>query len=285
MKRLMLGLMIWAGASTSLAGAQLSKDDVMGVWRLTKFFITDGSENAIEWCGGATGTIAYLPETMFVAINCESYVPGSGAEKLGGKLFYSGHFNFDNGTQEVIHRVRNYSHPSLNKVYRRSVEMKDSNSLRLVGELGEGKQAIVEWERIESFDYDNQHITGVWELVGSENEAEGLGDKVSFCTGFYGTFIFTPGGYAAVSINCGEKADPKVIEPADQFGRRFFYSGSYEAKSGKLTVIPENASEDYLIGETAVRVMNLDKDILMLTGTNGSKFVAKWRKARSFVGL
>ena len=180
MKKMILGLLIWAGASTSMAGTELSKDNVMGVWKLTKFFITDGSGSAKEWCGGASGTIAYLPETMFVAINCESYESGSGAEKLEGKLFYSGHFDFDNRTQEVIHRVRNYSHPSLNKVYRRSVEMKDQNNLRLVGELGAGKQAIVEWERLEKFSYDNQTITGVWELVGSENEVDGVGNNSSF---------------------------------------------------------------------------------------------------------
>ena len=76
-----------------------------------------------------------------------------------------------------------------------------------------------------------------------------------------------------------------VFEPADQFGRRFFYSGNYQTTSNELAVTPENASEDFLIGETAIRAMSIDGDLLTLTGTNGSKFVAKWRKARSFVGL
>lgn len=285
-KYLLLALAIVLSFSQlGLAKASYSESDILGVWKLTKFFITDGHGLEKEWCEGANGSIAYLPGLMTVAINCESVEPGSGAEKIGGLLFYSGPFEVDRGTNEVIHRVRNFSHPALNKVYRREIEMKDKNNLRLVGSLGEGKKAIVEWERMETFSYDSQKLTGVWELVGSENKVDGSDETISFCTGFYGTILYTSGGYNAVSINCGEKPDNSVSEPADQFGRRFFYSGSYKIDGENVVQTPENASETALIGEPAIRSMKIEGDLLILEGTNGSKFKAEWKKLRSFVGL
>jgi len=263
----------------------LQEHDIYGVWKLTKFVLTeeDGSEQ--NWCEGAYGTISYLPGKMTVSINCESTIPGSGAEKLGGLLFYSGPFEVDSKTNEVIHRVRNYSHESLKKVHRRKVEMDTPDKLRLVGLLGEGKEVIVEWDRQESFAYNAEPISGVWELVGSENEVQGSSETIPFCNGFYGSILYTPGGHVSVSINCGEKADEEIVEPADQFGRRYFYSGNYEVKDETVVQTPINASEVDQIGHSAFRKMSFDRDNLILEGTNGSKFRAIWKKSKSFVGL
>jgi len=283
MKAVLLIMMIFSTAI--FASDTYSKKDIMGVWKLTKFVIKskDGSET--RWCKGSTGTIAYLPGLMSVSINCEEVEKGSGADKIGGHLFYSGPYEVDTATNEVVHRVRNYSHSSLNKVYRRTIEMDNVDHLKLVGFLGEGKQAIVEWERIESFSYDSTAITGEWELVGSENKVEGSDRSIPFCTGFYGTILYTPGGYTAVSINCGDKINSSDIEPADEFGRNFFYAGTYQVSKHEVTHKLDNASELFLIGENVKREMKIEKDILTLRGVNGSEFIAEWRKVRSFTGF
>lgn len=280
----LLGLFLVMGFSGG-AKAAYTEADILGVWELTAFFTEDETGARTPWCEGAKGSIAYLPGLMTVSINCESVAEGSGAQDIGGHLFYSGPFEVDNKTGEVIHRVRNYSHISLKRVYRRIIEMSSPNHLKLVGNLGEGKTAIVEWKRLETLKYSSEGVHGVYELVGSENEVPGQGNNIPFCTGFYGTIAFTPGGYTSVSINCGEKQDTSVSEPADQFGRNFFYSGTYQVEDGLVLQQPSNSSELSLIGGTAKRAMSLKGDVLELTGTNGSKFKASWQKRRSFVGL
>lgn len=90
--------------------------------------------------------------------------------------------------------------------------------------------------------------------------------------------MFTPGGYTAVSINCDEKEDGQEWEPADLFGRKYFYAGSYTIKGNEVIQLPENASEVDHIGVPGVRLMKLSKDLLTLEGTNGSKFKAIWKK-------
>ena len=282
MKR-MLFLMILTTAL--FAGPQYTKKDIMGVWRLTKFVIQDSQGGEVSWCDGVNGTIAYLPDLMSVSLNCEKVEVGSGAEKIGGHLFYSGPYEVDSKTNEVIHRVRNFSHEDLNKVYRRRIEMRNENHLKLIGLLGKGEKVIVEWERAESFKYDNSDLFGVWELVGSENEVDGSDETIPFCKGFYGTILYTPGGYNAVSINCDDKKADSATEPADQFGRKFFYAGSYELEKNVLIQTPDNASESFLIGEPGKREMKIEKDLLILEGVNGSKFVAKWRKRSSFMSF
>lgn len=283
-KKLMLVLSLILTTSC-YAKSSYTEKDILGVWKLTKFVSVDENGREKEWCRGSHGTIAYLPGAMSVSINCEEVETGSGAERIGGHLFYSGPFELDTKTNEVIHRVRNFSHKSLHQVYRRTVEMDNKNYLRLVGLLGAGKKAIVEWTRVESFSYDSKAITGVWELVGSENEVDGVTTKTPFCTGFHGTILYTPGGYNAVSINCGEKKDETIDEPADYFGRKFFYAGKYKVDGNEVIQTPDNASDLSLIGKPALRVMSFDKDILILEGENGSKFRARWRKRNSFVGI
>ncbi len=273
----LLGNQLWARTYTDR--------DLLGVYKLTKFatVAADGAET--PWCIGATGSIAYVPAYMSVSINCQEVLPETNAAELEGTLFYSGPFEFDTQAGEVIHRARNYSHASLHKVHRRKVVMGDNNHLQLSGELGEGKRVIVEWERLETFVYDTSPLTGFYELVGSENEVEGSDEKIPFCTGFFGSIVYTPGGYGAVSINCGEKTDPNVVEPADMFGRKFFYSGPYHKEENILVQKMLNASEASSIGGEARRDMQIKDDLLILKGTNGSNFVAKWRKLKSFVGI
>lgn len=260
------------------AKSHYTEASIMGVWKLTKFVVADNTGLEQQWCKGAYGSIAYLSGQMSVSINCEEVKPGSGAEQIGGYLFYSGPFEVDQSTGEVVHRVRNYSHPNLNKVYRRLIDMSDENNLRLVGFLEEGKTAIVEWTRLEKFSYNSNALIGVWELIGSENEVADSDQTIPFCTGFSGTILYTSGGYAAVSINCSIKEDPKTTEPADQFGRKFFYAGSYEQQGKILIQTPDNASQASLIGVPAKRLMNISGDFLTLEGINGSKFKAIWRK-------
>ncbi|MEZ4813794.1 MAG: lipocalin-like domain-containing protein [Bdellovibrionota bacterium] len=259
--------------------------DLLGVYKLTKFATVNADGTETPWCNGATGTIAYVPGYMGVAINCESVEPNSNAAELKGKLFYSGPYEVDTQTNEVLHRVRNYSHSSLHKVNRRKVELRGKNHLILSGNLGEGKQIVIEWERQESFAYDNNPLTGFYELVGSENKIEGSDETIPFCSGFHGSIFYTPGGYGAVSINCGEKIDPNAAEPADAFGRHYFYAGPYEQSEGLLVQKIQTASELNQVGEEARRAMEIKDDLLTLKGVNGSTFVAKWRKLRSFVGI
>lgn len=278
-------LLTLAFSNVGAANTTYTESDILGVWKLTKFVTTEANGTEQDWCNGATGSLAYLPGLMTVAINCESTTPNSNAENIGGYLFYSGPFEVDTQKNQVIHRVRNYSHPSLLRVVYRKIEMSDANHLRLVGPLANGQDIVIEWERKESFAYNDHELLGVYELVGSENEVEGSSEKIPFCTGFYGTIVYTPGGFNAVSINCGEKKDPNVVEPADMFGRKFFYTSKYELNVDRVVHHLVNASEVTTIGTDSHRAMSMKEDVLSLAGTNGSKFVAKWRKLKSFVGL
>lgn len=284
-KTKLLSTILGALAFTQLMATPLNEQKLLGVYKLTKFATVAANGEETPWCIGAKGSIAYVPGFVSVSINCESTVPGSNAAELDGTLFYSGPFELDVKTQEVVHRVRNYSHPSLHKVLRRKVSLKDDRQLLLSAELGEGKKIIIEWERIEKLKYDNSPLIGLYELVGSENEVEGSDEKIPFCSGFYGSIFYTPGGFGAVSINCGAKTDPSKVEPADMFGRKFFYSGPYTKTDTLLVQNMLNASHAGSLGGEAVREMEIKNDLLILKGTNGSKFVATWRKLKGFVSL
>jgi hypothetical protein len=262
-----------------------TEKELLGVYKLTKFATVDAHGAETPWCEAAEGSIAYLPGFMSVSINCAETTPGTQAASMGGVLFYSGPFEIDTRAGEVIHRARNGSHPSLVKVHRRKLTMNSSNHLLLSGQMPGGGSIVIEWERSERFAYDNSALTGVYELVGSENEVPGSLDTIPFCTGFHGTIMYTPGGFGAVSINCGEKADPNAVEPADQFGRKYFYAGPYHQAEQILVQKMALASEVAHRGGEARREMLLEGDLLTLKGTNGSKFVATWKKLRSFVGL
>lgn len=69
------------------------------------------------------------------------------------------------------------------------------------------------------------------------------------------------------------------------FGRKFFYSGPYHIEANILVQKMLNASAASSLGGEARRDMQIQGDLLILKGTNGSNFVAKWRKLKSFVGL
>ena len=263
----------------------LNKTDLYGVWELKRFYIEDGDQQD-DWCHGAKGSIAYLPGGMFVGINCDSFDAGSGAEKLDGKLFYSGPFEVDARKNEVIHRVKNYSHPSLENVFHREVSFPKKDHLKLSGKMGDGKSVIVEWRKVESFSYSSEKIAGVWELVGSENTVPGSDRTIPFCNGYHGTIMFTPGGYSAVAINCGEN-DGMKKQPADEFDRKFFYFGKY-SQMHQVDMLEQNiflSSVDELINETARRDVEFQKDLLLLSGTSGSEFVATWKRLSSFKGF
>ena len=262
-----------------------TEKNILGVYKLTKFATVSPDGTETPWCTDASGTIAYVPGYMHVGINCKGVEANTQAEEFGGKLFYSGPFEIDSKKGEVVHRVRNYSHPSLNKVLRRQVTLENDKQLSLMGDSVSGGKIVIEWERIEKFKYNDSSLTGFYELVGSENEVEGSDQKIPFCSGFHGSILYTPGGFGAVAINCGEKTNPLAVEPADMFGRRYFYSGRYRQEENILTQSIQYSSEEKQIGTEARRLMIQKDDLLMLDGVNGSKFRATWRKLRSFVNL
>lgn len=284
-KSLLILPLLLLGLASPAQAIRTQGPELLGVWKLKRFVTEERGAPARDWCPGVNGTLTYLPtQHMTVALNCLGTETGSQAEALGGKLFYSGPFEFDAQRGEVIHRARNFSHPSLNRVQRRQVTMRSPDELTLTGDLGEGRRVTLDWVREEKFAYDNEALSGIWELVGSRNQVGARAD-VPFCTGFYGTILFTPGGHAAVSINCGAKPASVGQEPADMFGRRYFYDGRFTVRDDVLEVIPTNASEAGDIGRPVLRAMKITGDILTLEGTNGSKFVAEWRKLGGFVGL
>jgi hypothetical protein len=163
--------------------------------------------------------------------------------------------------------------------------MSDKDNLKLSGKLGNG-QIVLTFSRRETFAFDQQNITGVYDLVGSENRVEGSSERIPFCSGFYGNIVFTPGGFTAVSINC-EKKKPNVIEPADQFGRKYFYAGTWTPNGTRASLSIENASVLKQLGEKFDREVkyDLEKDVLTLEGTNGSHFVARWKKTYSYSSI
>jgi len=108
-----------------------------GVWELTGFNLDDGQGNVTPWCAGAYGVIIYTEGYMSVAINCNSK-----PEKM---VHYSGPYHLEEG--DVIHHVQNFSDPNLKQLFRRKVEMVDSNHLDLVGPFGVGGKAVVSWRR------------------------------------------------------------------------------------------------------------------------------------------
>lgn len=282
MSSIVLGALAFAQVATAQINRRYEAADLHGVWKLTRFVTTETGARAKDWCPGVFGTLSYLPMGfMTVSINCHHVEAGTQAEAMRGSLFYSGPFEVDSAKGDVIHRARNFSHPSLHVVQRRKLTMKDRNHLRLSGDLKGGGQVTLDWVRQEQFQPSDDKLTGLYELVGSENEVDGRTD-VPFCNGFFGSILYTPGGHAAVSINCGKKLDPHVVEPADQFGRKYFYSGHYEVRGDSILLTPDNASEASQIGSPVVRAMKIKGDLLTLEGVNGSKFKAIWKKLGSF---
>lgn len=110
---------------------------IEGVWELTSFTMTDAEGRISEWCPGSYGIIIYTEDYMSTAVNCSS-----DPKKL---LLYSGPFIISGRT--VTHDARNFSDPSLNKLFSRSIVMNNKNHLRLSGLLPNGSTATVEWKR------------------------------------------------------------------------------------------------------------------------------------------
>ena len=206
--------------------------EIKGVWELTDFVIEDGQGRSEDWCEGAHGFITYINNHMSVAINCKSQ-----PEKM---LFYSGPYDLEQNT--VTHKVQNYSEIGLKQNFKREIFMNDVNHLELSGKTATGGKAIITWKRVERFADDLKGIAGIYRLVKSENQFEGK-DGVPFCRAVFGTILFTPNGHASVSLNCANKVDENQNEPADIFGRKYFYFGTYEVQSNEVVVLPENGSE------------------------------------------
>lgn len=116
--------------------------NIRGVWNLTGFEMEDPSGNVTPWCVGSHGTITYTKNHMTVSINCSS--------NPSKKVFYAGPYSFEGDT--VIHAVKNYGDESLNKTFRRQVEMPDADTLNLIGTLSDGGKARILWERQETIE-------------------------------------------------------------------------------------------------------------------------------------
>lgn len=118
-------------------GSVSTKTPIDGVWELKSFNSVDPEGKVTPWCEGSFGAIIYVDGYMSVAINCLS-----DSKKM---LHYSGPFHLEGNS--VIHRARNYSDASLNQIFRRAVQMPDSEHLELSGPLSDGGRAVIVWER------------------------------------------------------------------------------------------------------------------------------------------
>lgn len=267
LKSLLLGLIL-----SATAGAY-DKRDLYGVWELNEFYYEAADGARTEYCEGAFGKIMYFPKNMAVGINCKS----------DKKLFYSGPVVYDELENEVYHKPKNYSDVSLHQYFRRQVSMENENQLTLKGAMANGRTVVVTWTRVEKFEKNSDELYGVYDLVGSENDV-GQGQPVPFCNGFHGSIAFTPGGHTYVSINCGQKIEGQ-IEPAQLFDRMYFYHGTFTVQGNIVAQLPQNASVLDHIGHIANREASMKGDILTLAGTNGARFIAKWRKVWGFNAL
>ena len=259
-------MMTVAAAVLGLNQAQAAHS-IEGVWELRTFEIVENGQMR-PWCEGAFGSIVYFRGTVFAAINCTS--------DPQRKVFYTGPYERRPG--EVVHQIRNAADESLiGKTLVRKVRMSGQNSLELVGPFGTAGIVRLTWVRRERIAVNEDPFFGVYQLTGSHNQFEGRSD-VPYCTGVFGTILYTPGGFTAVALNCAPKADPSQAEPADAHGRSYFYFGSFGLGKAHVSAELENASVVEQIGERVERSMELRDGELTLAGMNGSAFVAVWRR-------
>ena len=120
-------------------------------------------------------------------------------------------------------------------------------------------------------------VFGAWNLkeftVFKSNEDTG----VPFCSNFSGQILYEESGHMSVSINCGKSLSEN--EPADEFGRVYFYSADFktveENVNGKVikTLVHKitNATNLKIIGKDQFRkIEEITNDKLVLTGPFGS---------------
>ncbi len=122
---------------TEIPEEVITTSPVDGVWELASFTLTDGQGQVTPWCEGAYGVIMYTQGYMSTALNCTS-----NPSKV---LLYSGRFEYRDGM--TTHFASNFSDPSLNRAFQRSVVMSDEDHLELRGELPGGVVASVKWVR------------------------------------------------------------------------------------------------------------------------------------------
>ncbi len=113
-------------------------------------------------------------------------------------------------------------------------------------------------------------IEGVWRLAEWKVISES-GEESEFCKGANGILMYEASGFVSTSINCPKKA-ATAPEPADSYGRKFFYAGTYYEKCGAIYKGVTNASFEPLIGQQVYRKIERVTDYeLVLTGPFGPK--------------
>jgi len=131
----------------------------------------------------------------------------------------------------------------------------------------------------------NGILFGAWELEKFKVISPS-GTQKDFCKGATGKIIYESSGYMSVSINCAAKT--KTPEPADDYQRIFFYTGSYElnAMGDAVTHHITNSSSLNLVGKDSIRkVEKLDDKSLILSGafgTHGDTLLIEWSKLPTF---
>jgi hypothetical protein len=114
-----------------------------------------------------------------------------------------------------------------------------------------------------------------WQVIGAS------GARAEFCKGAKGVLLYESSGFVSTSINCPKKKSA-AAEPADAYGRRFFYAGTYFVKNLVIYKDVTNASSEGLIGKRVVRYIDkLTPDELILTGPfgpNGGSLWIRWTR-------
>ncbi|MBY0371105.1 lipocalin-like domain-containing protein [bacterium] len=118
-------------------------------------------------------------------------------------------------------------------------------------------------------------IEGVWRL-DEWKVRNAAGEEAEFCKGAHGYLIYEGSGVVSTSINCPKK-QVSGAEPADAFGRVFFYAGTYTEKGGTIYKDVQNATFEPLIGKTVLRkIEKVTSDELILTGPFGAPGNSLW---------
>lgn len=117
-------------------------------------------------------------------------------------------------------------------------------------------------------------IQGVWQL-DRWLVRNGTGVERPFCDGANGFLAYDASGFVSTSINCPGRA--RQLEPADWFGRVFFYAGTYFQRNDVIYKDVANATFLPLIGKRVLRkIEKLSHDELVLTGSFGGAGDSLW---------
>jgi len=123
-------------------------------------------------------------------------------------------------------------------------------------------------------------IVGTWH-VQKWLVRSGDGKVGEFCDGAHGLLTYGRNGYVSTAINCPAKRVARH-EPADDYGRKFFYAGTYKVKEDVIYKQITNSSFEGLIGKSVLRrIEKVTEHELILSGPfgpNGGSLWIRWTK-------